>query len=468
MIAAKKLSLSFVVCCTLVCLGLAAYAFSQTQILGGAKERQPGYGEIENFTILSYSDLDGWDQVAEFRVSRDGKFAYTSNYQGATIVDVSNPERPRVVSRIKNDPSVQSQYIDVLGNILVVNQEAVRDEKVKTWEGGIRLFDISDPAKPRETAFFKTDGPPGRGVHGFWLHEDPKGGKFAFISTTKEGYYGNILIIADIADPAKPREVSRWWFPGQWTAGGEKRGENWVDPERGLREGLPKIWVFLHDITTYKDRAYLAYRDEGVIILDISDIRKPTKIGQIKWSPPEEGNTHSVGIVVPSHAGRPDLIIATDEILRPEQCPFGYMHILDVRYENNPVQIGTFRLPLNRFCPPDRPGRRFGIHDVERMIKGNIVFSAWENSGFWAVDISDPYRPKSVGHFVPPPFTRANADNGHADDVFVHENGLVFASSSDPGGGFWILRYTPGVKGTVSWTPDNKNVTVNYEKQAGN
>jgi hypothetical protein len=468
MIAAKKLRFSFVVCCTLVCLGLAVYAFSQTQILGGAKERQPGYGEIENFTILSYSDLDGWDQVAEFRVSRDGKFAYTSNYRGATIVDVSNPERPRVVSRIKNDPSVQSQYIDVLGNILVVNQEAVRDEKVKTWEGGIRLFDISDPAKPRETAFFKTDGPPGRGVHGFWLHEDPKGGKFAFISTTTEGYYGNILIIADITDPAKPREVSRWWFPGQWTAGGEKRGENWVDPERGLREGLPKIWVFLHDITTYKDRAYLAYRDEGVIILDISDIRKPTKIGQIKWSPPEEGNTHSVGIVVPPHAGRPDLIIATDEILRPEQCPFGYMHILDVRYENNPVQIGTFRLPLNRFCPPDRPGRRFGIHDVERMIKGNIVFSAWKNSGFWAVDISDPYRPKSVGHFVPPPFTRANADNGHADNVFVHENGLVFASSSDPGGGFWILRYTPGVKGTVSWTPDNKNVTVKYEKQRGN
>ena len=50
----------------------------------------------------------------------------------------------------------------------------------------------------------------------------------------------------------------------------------------------------------------------------------------------------------------------------------------------------TFRLPLNRFCPPDRPGRRFGIHDIERMVKGNIVFSAWENSGFWAIDISDP------------------------------------------------------------------------------
>jgi hypothetical protein len=102
------------------------------------------------------------------------------------------------------------------------------------------------------------------------------------------------------------------------------------------------------------------------------------------------------------------------------------------------------------------------------MVKGNIVFSAWENAGFWAIDISDPYRPKSVGHFVPPVFRRANADSGHADDVFVHDNGLVFASSSDPGGGFWIMRYTPGVKGTVAWTDDNKDVTVKYDKRQEN
>jgi len=468
-INAKGTCLSFFSFLILAFLGAGSGAVGQSKILGEAKERQAGYGEMENFTILSYSDLDGWDQAAEFRVSRDGKFAYVANYQGASVVDVSDPTRPRVVSRIKNDPSVQSQYIDVLGDLLVVNQEAVRDEKIKTWEAGIRLFDIKDPSKPREVGFFKTDGAPRRAVHGFWLHEDPKQGKFAFISTTKEGYDGNVLIIADVTDPAKANEVSRWWFPGQWTAGGEKRGENWVHPDRGLREGLPKIWVTLHDITTYKDRAYLAYRDEGVIILDISDIRKPSKVGQIKWSPPEEGNTHSVGIVIPPHGGRPDIIIVADEIVRPEQCPFGYMHVIDVRNESNPVQISTFRLPLNRFCPPDRPGRRFGIHDIERMIKGNIVFSAWENSGFWAVDISDPHRPKSVGHFVPPAFRRVNSDAGHADDVFIHDNGLVFASSSDPGGGLWILRHTPGVKGTVSWTPDNKNVTVKYEKQpAGN
>src|SRR5215212_5571214 len=51
-------------------MGIAAVAFGQTRILGEAKDRQPGYGEIENFTIVSYSDLNGWDEAAEFRVSR--------------------------------------------------------------------------------------------------------------------------------------------------------------------------------------------------------------------------------------------------------------------------------------------------------------------------------------------------------------------------------------------------------------
>ena len=126
----------------------------QTSILGGAKERQPGYGEMENFTILSYTDLDGWDQAAEFRVSKDGKYAYVSNYQGFSIVDVSDPSKPRVISKVKNDPSVQSQYIDVLGNTLVINQDGVRDEKIKAWDGGIRLR-YQRPGKAARGGFFQ-------------------------------------------------------------------------------------------------------------------------------------------------------------------------------------------------------------------------------------------------------------------------------------------------------------------------
>lgn len=456
---------------------LPVQAYAQTTILGPAREWQPGYGQIENFTIVSYTDLDGWDRPTEIRVTQDAKIAYTAHNpppqegrnNGVTIIDVSNPSQPRVLARAVNPPGVHSQYVGIIGNLLVLNQEKVRLDRVggvrpelKTWDPGIRLFDVRDPAKPREVGYFKSDDLPGEGVHGFWLHEDPKAGKLAFIATTKRGYLGYILMIVDINDPAKPKEVSRWWYPGTWTAGGEKAGKGWFSGG-GARRPLPDIWLDVHDVTVYKDRAYVAHRDQGVVILDISDIRKPAMVGQIKWSPPDEGNTHSIGIVIPKHGGRPDLIVVTDEIT--QQCPWGYMRIIDVRHEQNPVQISTFRLPLNKFCPPDRPGRDFGIHDIDRMIRGNIVFGAWQQSGFWAVDISDPYQPRSAGYFVPPPFTRGGLDYSTADDVFVHDNGLIFASSNEPGGGLWILKYTPGVKGTVSWTLDNNNVVVKYEKK---
>ncbi|HWP34484.1 MAG TPA: hypothetical protein VNM66_02705 [Thermodesulfobacteriota bacterium] len=450
----------------LAALLASAGAAAQTAILGGGKERQPGYGEIENFTVVGYSDLDGWDKPTEIRVSADGKLAFTAHNppptatqkMGGSIIDVSDPARPRVLARVSGPPTVHSQYLDVLGNLLALNQERLRgvEPPPQSWEPGLRLFDISDPARPREVGFFRSDDPPGVGVHGFWLHEDPKLGKLAYLATSKQGYLGNILLIVDINDPSNPREIARWWYPGQWTAGGEKPGPNWIG-EGGLTRGLPNIWVYLHDMTVYKDRAYLAYRDQGLVILDVSDPRKPTMIGQIKWTPPDEGNAHSVGIVVPPHGGRPDVVVVTDEINR--RCPWGYLRIIDVRYEPNPIQIATFRLPLNRFCPPDRPGEAFGIHDVDRLIRGPIVFSAWEYSGFWAIDIADPYRPRAVGHFVPPPFVRAGLNASQADDVFVHDNGLVYGTSSEPGGGLWVLRYTPGVKGIVAWNPDGRSVT---------
>ena len=56
----------------------------------------------------------------------------------------------------------------------------------------------------------------GKGVHRYDFD-----GRYAYISPTVEGYIGNIAMILDLADPAKPKEVGRWWIPGQWQAGGE-------------------------------------------------------------------------------------------------------------------------------------------------------------------------------------------------------------------------------------------------------
>ena len=68
-------------------------------------------------------------------------------------------------------------------------------------DGGFRIFDISDKAKPKLIKHQKTFG---FGVHRFDVDEN-----YAYMSTEMEGYIGNILVIYDVKDPSNPTEVSR-------------------------------------------------------------------------------------------------------------------------------------------------------------------------------------------------------------------------------------------------------------------
>jgi hypothetical protein len=176
--------------------------------------------------------------------------------------------------------------------------------------------------------------------------------------------------------------------------------------------------------------------------------------------PPLPGQTHSWGLVNPRPGRRVETIVGGDEL---GQCPFGYMHFIDVRNEARPREISGFRVPLNMHanCPKDRLGNRMGIHDVERHIRGKVVWSAWEEGGFWGVDFSDLHYPKHAGYFVPPARSQSNRKTGHADDVFVMEDGTIFGSSSDQGaGGLWAMRFEPGTRGTVRWNADESDVIV--------
>ena len=103
---------------------------------------------------------------------------------------------------------------------------------------------------------------------------------YAYISTEAEGYIGNILVIYDIRNPAKPEEVSKWWIPGQHLAGGEK--PTW--PGRQHR---------LHHTVRVGDRLYAGCWHGGVRIVDVSDIRKPKTIGAYNYHPPFPEPSHT-------------------------------------------------------------------------------------------------------------------------------------------------------------------------------
>ena len=465
---------------------------------------QPSYGDIAGYEILGFNDMrlpgqprtPGRDQTYEFRVvdQSRGRFAYCGNgAMGWSIVNVTNPRNMRVVWRQPHLPTPQSpltapfttdntQYIDIKGgDILVVK----RNRSLETW-------DVSDPSAPVRLASYQ---PPdihstmAAPFHGLWVHEGSSG-RFAFSAFRPNGFIAEILDICDITDPKNPKPVARWWYPGMGESAAEIAMRTWWSPQNTAagpdpapQLGLAAPTVMIHDMTVWHDRCYVAVRDKGLVILDIATLSKPLRVGEVNWAdqqnrptfdpvvpnppttatipmPPLPGQTHSWGLVNPRPGRRVETIVGGDEL---GQCPFGYMHFIDVRNEARPREISGFRVPLNMHanCPKDRLGNRMGTHDVERYIRGKVVHSAWEEGGFWGVNFSNIHYPKHAAYYVPPVRSDSQRKTGHADDVFVTGDGIVFGSSSDQGaGGLWALRYSPGFRGTVHWNSDESGVVV--------
>ena len=61
----------------------------------------------------------------------------------------------------------------------------------------MRVFDLADPAAPREIGFMPVEG---IGLHRIWW----VGGRYAYASAHLDGFIDHILAVIDLADPAVP------------------------------------------------------------------------------------------------------------------------------------------------------------------------------------------------------------------------------------------------------------------------
>ena len=159
---------------------------------------------------VGYFDCPGGGQV----VVRDG-IAYIAHMKpphGTTIVDVSDPARPRALAELSIPDGMHSHKVRVEHGIMLVNRETYPPgPPAADFPGGLGIYDVSRPAAPRLITEWRA-----RGMHRFTFN-----GRHVYASPELDGYLGNIVMILDFKDPSRPEEVGRWWMPGQWTAGGE-------------------------------------------------------------------------------------------------------------------------------------------------------------------------------------------------------------------------------------------------------
>jgi hypothetical protein len=358
---------------------------------------------------VGYFDCIGGGQIVV-----DGNYAYIGHVNttdGTTVVDVSDPKKPRHVSNVRTNPGIHAHKVRVTNGLMLVNREHPPRPKGPPLTAeelaepvGLGIYDVSDPNKPKLITLWKCAG---NGVHRFTFD-----GRYAYISPEIEGYVGNIVMILDLKNPAKPEEVGRWWMPGQWTAGGETPA--WKG--RAHR---------CHHPIRLGDRLYVSYWHGGAVILDIADMTKPKCVGAIDTSPPFPWPTHSCVPVPFPLLGRKWMLVADEDVLpldggmRSEMPAFMWM--MDITDESRPTPVGSFQVAgVN--------GQKnlwmTGCHQPIEELSSTEVPFAWFAQGLRFVDIANPQAPKEVASYMYDP--APGEDRVCANDVFMDKRGLVY------------------------------------------
>ena len=383
--------------------------------------------------LLGHHPLNGFGNCGEglaLQKTRDGRrvlwIAHESQPKNVTALDVTNPKKPVLITQTDlPHEKMRSNSLDLVGDLLVV---AYQTSAVGLKPAGFEIFDVADPAKPKSVVFFDASGPASRGVHHLWWVD----GEYVHIAsgaadfTPRNPRDDQFYRIIDVRNITRPQEVGRWWLPGT-------RDSDAAPP-------LPRHPRFdsgyrAHNTNVYPqrpDRAYIGYLDGGACVLDIADKAHPKLVTRWDYHPPFQGFCHTVLPLFERN-----LLVVSDEATKPAGADWPKLvWIVDVREESKPVSISTCPLPFKQYV---KRGGRFGAHNLHENRPGHwysekIIVGTFFNGGVRAFDLSDPFRPEEVAHFVPPAPRKSPTKAIQINDVLIDERRIVYAVDRMVGG----------------------------------
>ncbi|WP_225333203.1 LVIVD repeat-containing protein [Halomicrobium urmianum] len=238
-------------------------------LAGTATEGNPlvvvdvGDGEVGRWSLFDRDDA--WREVAApLRVLHDvtvrGDLAYLAHWDAGTrILDVSDPETPEFVSRVRGrDPETLADLdfdeatrppgndhraaVGPEGDLLGINAEAWAVEAdADRGPGGIEFYDVSDPSEPVRLSRIDPPPTPDPTRDGVWTtaHNFQITGGRCYTS-----WYQGGVKVHDVSDPLAPRELYHWRDAGQarfWTAQRLSDGDAFVASSMGVpgEDGAP-------------------------------------------------------------------------------------------------------------------------------------------------------------------------------------------------------------------------------------
>jgi hypothetical protein len=258
---------------------------------------KPGPPRPDNFLGFANSDL-----------AFSGTHLFIGNFNGFNVYDIASPRKPKLIASVVC-PGGQGD-LSVHGNLLVMSVEQTRGRIDCGTQGvatpvsadrfrGVRIFDITNVAKPKQVAAVQTC----RGSHTHTLVTNPKDPANLYVygsgtGTVRSGdelagcsgaepkddpntaLFSIDVIQIPIASPEKARIVSRPRIFAD-TASGAISGL-WPGGDHGPGTQKTSVTNQCHDITVFPEIGLAAGACSGNgILLDISDPVKPVRLDHV-------------------------------------------------------------------------------------------------------------------------------------------------------------------------------------------
>jgi len=358
---------------------------------------EPWPEQAHNVRLVGHSDLNGWGDAFQIQVGKGLCYVAASGvngHDGMTILDVSNPSKPKILNQIVDSPAARTHKVLRINDEVLLTNSELRPKLRNQYPdavGGLRILDNRDPVNPKFVRYIETDG---IGVHRP-IYDRKR--NLLYSSGFKNGYNGKILLVHDMKDPWKPELIGMGWMPGQ------KESEKPIWDTNIVNSN--NVWI--HEGNPWGNYVTAGYWDGGVALFDLTDPARPKFMW--KHNPHEThgwpGGFHSFLVPEGSEFG-----IATQETIT-SNCdnPPAFVTFYDLRNINAPMPISTYMAhdidpyemrPLDKkWC---RTGSRYGAHNIWLdMKKDDLIYICWFNAGLRVIDWSNPFKPKEVGYYIP-------------------------------------------------------------------
>ena len=417
------------------------------------------------------------------------KYVIQGNFSGFMIWDVSNPAKPRVVSVVscvtsQGDPSI-------IGNLLFISAEGAGNRSdcakggwtnPKDHMAGVRIYDVSDPAKPRLVKNVQTCK--GSHTHTVVPHPKKKDVIYIYVSGNQaarpdsevpgckngtdaadvtNSMFRLDVIKVELKHPEKAEVVTG----ARIFTGLDPAPRAASRPQRGGRAGAagdtsrpapPTGPRNCHDVTAYPVMKLLAGACSSYgLLVDISNPEKPVRLDA-----KADTNFSLWHTAVFSNDGKK--VVFTDEwgggtspmCQANSMMEMGGNTILTVDKDRKYTQHAYYKIPSAQTAQENCVSHNGGLVPVPGR---DIMVQGWYQGGVSVMEFTDPDHPQELAYFdrgsidappgadvpVPPPEPGGRGGRGRGTTGgswgAYYWNGMIFSSELDRG--FDILELQP-------------------------